>query len=96
MFFPFLYTFITRLTVSSKSFLFNKDKYSYILRKNLSNEILFKPALSRSELKVRYIYKVDDDKFDFYLMGHNVHFLVDFTTINILLTQAGNDNLYML
>ena len=70
--------------------------YEYDLRKNFSNEVLFKLKNSRNELKVRYIYNSDDDKFSFYLMGHNLHFPVSFELINglIIASKYQNDKIF--
>lgn len=68
----------------------NNNLYSYTLRKNFTNEIIFRQKDKRSELKVKYIYNKDENSFKFYLIGHNLDFPIKFSTIQHLLTDDEN------
>lgn len=78
---------IKKLDVITKN---NNDIYSYMLRKNFTNEIIFRLKNKKAELKIKYTYDKVENSFNFYLVGHNVDFPIKFNTIQHLLTNDEN------
>ena len=63
--------------------------YEYYFVKNFTNSILFTQKNTRNTLKVLYNYNIDDDNFNFYLIGGNgKNFPVSIEIIKALLTNS--------
>ena len=63
----------------------SKKELDYIISRNFTNEIVFN-AKDKGELKVKYSYDYENEKFSFYLIGNRKNFLIDFVDIKMLLT----------
>ena len=65
------------------------ETYEYYFVKNFTNSILFTQKNTRNTLKVLYDYNIDDDNFNFYLIGGNgKNFPVSIEIIKALLTNS--------
>ena len=65
----------------------NKDEsFDYFILKQFKNEIIFHVE-NKGELKVKYVYNQEDDKFNFYLIGNTRGFPISFVDIKMLLTS---------
>lgn len=63
--------------------------YEYYFVKNFTNSILFTQKNTRNTLKVLYNYNIDDDNFNFYLIGGNgKNFPTSIEIIKALLTNS--------
>ena len=61
------------------------DDFDYFILKQFKNEVIFN-VKDKGELKVKYIYDQENDKFDFYLIGNTRGFKISFVDIKMLLT----------
>ena len=61
------------------------DDFDYFILKQFKNEVIFN-VKDKGELKVKYIYDREYDKFDFYLIGNTRGFKISFVDIKMLLT----------
>ena len=69
------------------------DDFDYFILKQFKNEIIFN-VKDKGELKVKYIYDQENDKFDFYLIGNTRGFKISFVDIKMLLTgKISTENL---
>lgn len=62
------------------------DDFDYFILKQFKNEVIFN-VKDKGELKVKYIYDQENDKFDFYLIGNTRGFKISFVDIKMLLTS---------
>lgn len=62
------------------------DDFDYFILKQFKNEVIFN-VKDKGELKVKYIYDRENDKFDFYLIGNTRGFKISFVDIKMLLTS---------
>lgn len=62
------------------------DDFDYFILKQFKNEVVFN-VKDKGELKVKYIYDQENDKFNFYLTGNTRGFKISFTNIKMLLTD---------
>ena len=62
------------------------DDFDYFIIKQFKNEVIFN-VKDKGELKVKYIYDRENDKFDFYLIGNTRGFKISFADIKMLLTS---------
>ena len=69
------------------------DNFDYFILKQFKNEVIFN-VKDKGELKVKYIYDQENDKFDFYLIGNTRGFKISFIDIKMLLTgKISTENL---
>ena len=69
------------------------DDFDYFILKQFKNEVIFN-VKDKGELKVKYIYDRENDKFDFYLIGNTRGFKISFVDIKMLLTgKISTENL---
>ena len=69
------------------------DDFDYFILKQFKNEVIFN-VKDKGELKVKYIYDQENDKFDFYLIGNTRGFKISFIDIKTLLTgKISTENL---
>ena len=69
------------------------DDFDYFILKQFKNEVIFN-VKDKGELKVKYIYDQENDKFDFYLIGNTRGFKISFVDIKMLLTgKISTENL---
>lgn len=69
------------------------DDFDYFILKQFKNEVIFN-VKDKGELKVKYIYDQENDKFDFYLIGNTRGFKISFIDIKMLLTgKISTENL---
>ena len=69
------------------------DDFDYFILKQFKNEVIFN-VKDKGELKVKYIYDRENDKFDFYLIGNTRGFKISFIDIKMLLTgKISTENL---
>lgn len=69
------------------------DDFDYFILKQFKNEVIFN-VKDKGELKVKYIYDQENDKFDFYLIGNTCGFKISFVDIKMLLTgKISTENL---
>lgn len=69
------------------------DDFDYFILKQFKNEVIFN-VKDKGELKVKYIYDKENDKFDFYLIGNTRGFKISFVDIKMLLTgKISTENL---
>ena len=69
------------------------DEFDYFILKQFKNEIIFNTK-DRGELKVKYTYDHEEDKFTFYLIGNTRGFKISFADIKMLLTgKISTENL---
>ena len=69
------------------------DDFDYFILKQFKNEVIFK-VKDKGELKVKYIYDQENDKFNFYLIGNTRGFKISFVDIKMLLTgKISTENL---
>ena len=69
------------------------DDFDYFILKQFKNEVIFN-VKDKGELKVKYIYDQENDKFDFYLIGNTHGFKISFVDIKMLLTgKISTENL---
>ena len=69
------------------------DDFDYFILKQFKNEVIFN-VKNKGELKVKYIYDRENDKFDFYLIGNTRGFKISFVDIKMLLTgKISTENL---
>ena len=69
------------------------DDVDYFILKQFKNEVIFN-VKDKGELKVKYIYDRENDKFDFYLIGNTRGFKISFVDIKMLLTgKISTENL---
>ena len=69
------------------------DDFDYFILKQFKNEVVFN-VKDKGELKVKYIYDRENDKFDFYLIGNTRGFKISFVDIKMLLTgKISTENL---
>lgn len=61
------------------------DDFDYFILKQFKNEVVFN-VKDKGELKVKYIYDQENDKFNFYLIGNTRGFRISFVDIKMLLT----------
>ena len=70
-----------------------RDDFDYFILKQFKNEVIFN-VKDKGELKVKYIYDRENDKFDFYLIGNTRGFKISFVDIKMLLTgKISTENL---
>lgn len=83
-----LYDEQEKLTKKLNEFLIvNKtDDFDYFILKQFKNEVVFN-VKDKGELKVKYTYNQENDKFNFYLVGNMRGFKISFTNIKMLLTD---------
>lgn len=62
------------------------DDFEYFILKQFKNEVVFN-VKDKGELKVKYIYDQENDKFNFYLIGNTRGFKISFADIKTLLTS---------
>lgn len=69
------------------------DDFDYFILKQFKNEVIFN-VKDKGELKVKYIYDQENDKFNFYLIGNTSGFKISFVDIKMLLTgKISTENL---
>ena len=69
------------------------DDFDYFILKQFKNEVIFN-VKDKGELKVKYIYDQENDKFDFYLIGNTRGFKISFIDVKTLLTgKISTENL---
>ena len=69
------------------------DDFDYFILKQFKNEVVFN-VKNKGELKVKYIYDQENDKFNFYLIGNTRGFKISFVDIKMLLTgKISTENL---
>ena len=69
------------------------DDFDYFILKQFKNEVVFN-VKDKGELKVKYIYDQENDKFNFYLVGNTRSFKISFVDIKMLLTgKISTENL---
>ena len=69
------------------------DDFDYFILKQFKNEVIFN-VKDKGELKVKYIYDQENDKFNFYLIGNTRGFKISFVDIKMLLTgKISTENL---
>jgi hypothetical protein len=60
------------------------NELNYTILRGFKSELLFN-VKNKGELKTKYIYDIENDKFNFYLIGHNNNFLINFVDLKMLI-----------
>ena len=60
------------------------NELNYTILRGFKSELLFN-AKNKGELKTKYVYDIENDKFNFYLIGHNNNFLINFVDLKMLI-----------
>lgn len=60
------------------------NELNYTILRGFKSELLFN-IKNKGELKTKYIYDIENDKFNFYLIGHNNNFLINFVDLKMLI-----------
>jgi hypothetical protein len=66
----------------------NKE-LDYTILKSFKNELFFKVS-NKGELKVKYTYDAENERFNFYLIGHNNNFSITFADLKALISGKSN------